>query len=358
MIQPFQALVTCPAGFEFECVRELERILSEKDEFVEVEPTYFKGVLVVRSDLDPEEIVRTVAEADTDWVARIAPIHRTVRADLRSIVRTATALAERRIPEDATFAVRCRRRGDPPFSSKDVEVEVGDAVRKATGASVDLENPDYLVWVEVLQDTVGIAVTTPDMIVSKEVKRVRKWAPGRRPINRSQLKMRELLKKHPYLAREGVDVIDLGAAPGGWTHELAPRVAPGRVYAVDPGDLHPRVLKEHDNVVHIRKKAEDLEESDIPGTVGLVTSDLNRVHTEAAKVTLDVADKFLEPGGFVVQTVKLAVDPETGEYAAPDVETAVTETELEYERRGYEVVAVEDLKSNTPNERTLVARKI
>ncbi|MHC1581160.1 SAM-dependent methyltransferase [Methanopyrus sp.] len=356
MIPPFQALVTCPAGFEFRCVSELERLLREEDPFVEVEPTYFKGVVVVRSELEPEEIVERIREADTDWVARAVPIHRTVRAELDAIERAAVALARRRLDEDTAFAVRCRKRGQPPFGRRDVEVRVGAAVQEATGAPVDLEEPDYVVRVEVLQDTAGVAVIPPDLIVRKEVKRVRKWSPGMRPVSRAQLKLRELLKRHPYLVREGWSAIDLGAAPGGWTYELARRLRPGKVYAVDPGELHPRV-RGLDNVVHLRKRAEELSGEDVPERVRLVTSDLNRVHSEAAAITLDVADRFLEPGGFVVQTVKLAVDPETGEYAAPDVETAVSEVELEYERRGYEVLAVEFLKHNTPKERTLVARK-
>ncbi|WP_088335512.1 SAM-dependent methyltransferase [Methanopyrus sp. KOL6] len=357
MIPPFQALVTCPAGFEFRCVEELEGILKEEDPYTEAEPTYFKGVVVVRSDLEPEEIVEIVKDADTDWVAKIVPIHRTVRADLDVMKRTATILARRKLGENTSFAVRCRKRGKPPFGQREVEVKVGAAVQEATGAPVDLEDPDYYVWIEVLQDTAGISVAPPDLIVSKEVKRVRKWSPGMRPISRAQLKLRELLKRHPYIVREGSDVIDLGAAPGGWSYELARRVESGTVYAVDPGDLHPKVL-ELDNVVHLKKRAEELTEDDIEGRVRLVTSDLNRIHTEATEITLSVADEFLEPGGFIVQTVKLAVDPSTGKYAAPDVETAVSETELEYERRGYEILAIERLKRNTPNERTLVARKV
>ncbi len=64
---------------------------------------------------------------------------------------------------DGTFAVEARRLDkDLPFTSKDVEVRVGDAVRKTTGASVDLENPDYYVDVHLSGNgyLVGVTPTT------------------------------------------------------------------------------------------------------------------------------------------------------------------------------------------------------
>ncbi len=61
---------------------------------------------------------------------------------------------------DGTFAVEARRLDkNLPFTSKDVEVEVGDAVRKATGAPVDLENPDYYIDVHLSGKGYLIGVT-------------------------------------------------------------------------------------------------------------------------------------------------------------------------------------------------------
>src|SRR5690606_7522426 len=52
-----------------------------------------------------------------------------------------------------TFAVRCKRAGKHAFSSVDVEVYVGGALNRDTGASgVSLDNPGVLVALEIRDD--------------------------------------------------------------------------------------------------------------------------------------------------------------------------------------------------------------
>ncbi|HDI01743.1 MAG TPA: hypothetical protein ENF78_04885, partial [Candidatus Bathyarchaeota archaeon] len=56
------------------------------------------------------------------------------------------------------FAVKCRRRGRAVKSSLEVEREIGQAIREATGAEVDLERPDIVFRVEVIGQVAGISL--------------------------------------------------------------------------------------------------------------------------------------------------------------------------------------------------------
>ena len=66
------------------------------------------------------------------------------------ICDTAADVARRVLKEGMSFAVKSRRTGTHPYTSHDVAVEVGDAVRNAVpGLKVDLKNPDKEIYVEV-----------------------------------------------------------------------------------------------------------------------------------------------------------------------------------------------------------------
>lgn len=70
----------------------------------------------------------------------------------------AALLAVRDAGESETFAIEARRSAtDYPESSRDMNVRIGDVVRRETGKRVDLTRPDVTVWVEVVQGEVYVA---------------------------------------------------------------------------------------------------------------------------------------------------------------------------------------------------------
>jgi thiamine biosynthesis protein ThiI len=73
----------------------------------------------------------------------------TVASDLKDISRAAVELAGQRKP--ASFAIRPRRSG-VSFTSEQIGRTVGDAVRIATGAAVDLDEPEMEIFVEARKD--------------------------------------------------------------------------------------------------------------------------------------------------------------------------------------------------------------
>ncbi len=137
--------------------RGLEDVAASvlEDEFgvdVTVRPGGYLGLLLVEGGVSKEDL------EEVPEVERVIPVEAECGADPEEIAEAAVELVEGRITADSTFAVRTIRRGDHDFTSIDVNVVVGDAVREATGASVDLDDPDHLVWVEVLDDVAFVSV--------------------------------------------------------------------------------------------------------------------------------------------------------------------------------------------------------
>ncbi|MCE4618156.1 MAG: SPOUT family RNA methylase [Desulfurococcales archaeon] len=137
-------------------------------------PLGFKGLVLVSGCRggEAESISEKIVEAD-----RIIPIHRITEAIPEKIASEAADLARDLISSDECFAVRTVRRGKHDYTSIDVNVVVGDRVKNATGACVNLTYPDKIVQVEILQDTAMISIL-PGSIEWKKMR------PGKHDVTR------------------------------------------------------------------------------------------------------------------------------------------------------------------------------
>lgn len=136
-------------------------------------PRGFKGLVIVESeDIDElhNRILREVHEAERVFRPQIC-----TRATLENMSKAALELARKYIGQNETFAVRTNRRGKHDFTSIDVNVVVGEHVRRTTGATVNLTNPDKTVWIEIVGDEAFIAIV-------EGIGYQRKLRPGKYPL--------------------------------------------------------------------------------------------------------------------------------------------------------------------------------
>ncbi len=157
---------------------------------IKAAPRGLRGmVLVEPGGLSRDELVKLIEEKVPE-AGRVIPVDACARASLEEMARVAVEVAKGRISASESFAVRTTRRGRHPFTSIDVNVVVGDAVRRATGASVNLTQPDKVVLVEIVDEDAFISVV-PGSVFH------RKMGPGKYPLYR--LFRRVSLVQMPYL---------------------------------------------------------------------------------------------------------------------------------------------------------------
>ena len=154
-----------------------------------VRPGGLKGLVVVEECGDAELLRRRILD-EVPEAESVLLVDEVVEADLDRIVEAAVRLARERISGDESFAVRTTRRGRHGFSSIDVNVRVGSAVQAATGARVDLENPDVVIYVEIIFDKAGISIVRGE-------REWRKMTPEKRPSYRFFNKLS--IAQMPYL---------------------------------------------------------------------------------------------------------------------------------------------------------------
>ncbi|MBO3802948.1 MAG: hypothetical protein JTT11_03610 [Candidatus Brockarchaeota archaeon] len=329
--------VTVASGFEKEAAKELGNSLGR--DAVRCRPV-FKGIVIASTSIDGRKAAKILEGRSTNYVAKVVPVDRVVEADVGKIVGSVLELGG--IGENDSFAVRCARRGNHRFSSRDVERIVGNAIERGR---VDLENPQVTVNVEILFGKAYVSVLKAGDAVSKRLGVERKWEKGERPVNRSELKMAEILDLLPRVGPYKV-AIDLGSAPGGWTKVLSRHAE--KVYSVDPARLDDEVSK-LGNVSHVRKKMEELTAEDVPQRADIITCDANIPAKELVPLVGKVAADFLAEKGLLVLTLK-ASSPKAGE----ELEEAVRALAEELEALRVEVLAVTRLGHNTRRELTCI----
>lgn len=165
------------------------------------------------------------------------------------------------------------------------------------------------------------------------------------------------------------NVVDIGAAPGGWTMYLAGRGAK-KVIAVDPAALDPAVFLLNNNssdtadqssssasgtlIRHIRDKAQNAipEILDLLNgeSLDVLVSDMN-VHPCHMTPIISPLLNILTPGGILIVTLKFG-----GRGGGGEREESLKMWQ-KYLGEGYEGVKLLWLMGNTVTERTIVAQK-
>ncbi|AEF97026.1 THUMP domain-containing protein [Methanotorris igneus] len=337
-------LVTTQPGFEGYLKEELKTLSIKKI----IKYTMFRGLLKVLSESPYETIEAIKKEKDKfKFLMRAVPLEVECPSDLESIKENTIFLLKRKLLKNKlitgkSFVVRCNRRGKHKYTSEEVERFIGKEVLKSFDLKVDLKNYDFKINIEILQDTAYISIFDDNFNEFRHEENIKKSKYLKRyierPLNRSERKMRELVERYPNIFDVDV-VIDIGSAPGGWAKVLAENAKV--VYAIDTGEL--KIKK--DNIIHIKKRAEDVE--DLP-QCQLLTNDTNLYPEESALLTVKLS-KFLEENGYIIHTIK-----SENKY---NVKEDIDKVKKIFENANIKILKIMNLRANTKNEVTLMCQK-
>lgn len=166
-MKKFNLIVTTFRGQETVAVSELRDILNYLgDPAPEIEITKISGLITASTTLDPFYVIEKVREilSSEPWrissLLRFIPIEEVVPTKIEDIVEAVGKLASK-IPEESSFRITVEKR-HTSLSSQDIIRASAEKVQR----KVDLENPDYIVLIEVLGGVTGVSVIKPDQIVS------------------------------------------------------------------------------------------------------------------------------------------------------------------------------------------------
>ena len=160
MINDFNLLATTARGNERAMCNEIFYLLKDElgDAEAKTSKTKIRGLIVAKTTLDPIAVMEKFRAILTErpyefrYALRIVPIQRVVPTDLAEI-KKATAELAAKIGENQTFRVTVEKRFTELHSKDLIEAAVGDIKAK-----VDLENPDWILQIEVLGALTGVSL--------------------------------------------------------------------------------------------------------------------------------------------------------------------------------------------------------
>ena len=162
--------------FRFREEEAQDEILDLLDMFgdpdAESEITEIKGLLLAQTALDPFEVIEKLKKlvASEPWqlryILRVLPVEKVVPTELDAIKQAAKDLSVK-IGKDS-FRITVEKRHSSLKS-----VEIIKAIASEIESKVDLENPDWVILVEIIESQTGLSVLRQNQMFSSVVEKRR-----------------------------------------------------------------------------------------------------------------------------------------------------------------------------------------
>ncbi|MEW6605513.1 MAG: THUMP domain-containing protein [Thermoproteota archaeon] len=169
----FNLIVSTSRFREEEAQDEILELLDMfGDQEAEAEITEVKGLLMAETSLDPLAVIEGLKKlvAEEPWrvryILRVIPIEVVVPADLSGIKEAAKELLGK-IGKDS-FRITVEKRHSTLES-----MDVIKAIAGEIDSKVDLENPEWIVLVEIVAGHAGVSVLRPEQMFSSVVEKRR-----------------------------------------------------------------------------------------------------------------------------------------------------------------------------------------
>ena len=162
-------IVTCPRNLEPEAESEIKKILNElDDQEPEIFQTDMRGILMVNTILEPLKIIDWIKNKINDepwffrYCLRIIPVQKTTDTDVDKIKQNVMNLKSI-IQENDSYRITVEKRNSNMSSS-----QVINEIAKIIPNKVSLDEPDWVILVEIFGEKTCISILKNDSIFSLE----------------------------------------------------------------------------------------------------------------------------------------------------------------------------------------------
>ena len=157
----FNLLITTYRHREFDAVDELTVALQRfgvDAPMIEIQKV--SGIILALINLNPFNLIRNFKEllAEEPWqfryILRVIPIEKSLYTDLKNIEIEVENLATKKIKVNDSFRISVEKR-HTPMRSKEI---ISSTANMLSRFKVSLENPDWIILIEIIGNKTGISV--------------------------------------------------------------------------------------------------------------------------------------------------------------------------------------------------------
>ena len=206
------------------------------------------------------------------------------------------------LTEEDRLTCQCRIDTGIPFSysNQDLTKCLSEQL-KTNGFCVDPVKADTVVSLTVYKDIAYLGISRSEHNVSDWTGGIRFFSKADGVICRAEFKIEEAFQVFGVNVEDGMSALDLGAAPGGWTHFLSRQGV--SVDAVDPANLEDEV-KRAKNVRHFKMLAQEFAEKYKEKRYDIIVNDMKMDTNESIDILCEMS-RQLKPEGCCILTLKL-----------------------------------------------------
>ena len=160
-------LVTCARNLETETKNEIGKILDEiGDQESEILNVGMRGILMVNTNIEPSKIIDWVNDkvVEEPWLIRyclrMIPIQSVTETEMSKITKEVIKLKDV-IQQNDSYRITIEKR-NTDMSSNEIITEVA----KIFPNKVSLNQPDWVILIEILADKTGISILKENEIFS------------------------------------------------------------------------------------------------------------------------------------------------------------------------------------------------
>ena len=160
-------LVTCARNLEIETKNEIGKILDEiGDQESEVLNVGMRGILMVNTSIEPSKIIDWVKDkvVEEPWLIRyclrMIPIQSVTETDMSKITKDVIKLKDV-IQQNDSYRITIEKR-NTDMSSTEIITEIA----KIFPNKVSLNQPDWIILIEILGNKTGISILKENEIFS------------------------------------------------------------------------------------------------------------------------------------------------------------------------------------------------
>lgn len=160
-------ILTTYRGAENTAGSEVYMLLAEfGDSKAKITRTKISGILTVETTLSHKEVIDTIRNIieSEPWrvrsMLRLFPAEQIIDSEIDLIIETVKPMLER-IGENETFRITIEKR-----HTKITKEEIIKEVASLTNRKVDLNNPNWVILIEIIGEQTGVSVVDPSQILS------------------------------------------------------------------------------------------------------------------------------------------------------------------------------------------------
>ncbi|RLE90057.1 MAG: RNA-binding protein [Thermoprotei archaeon] len=148
-------LATTIRGVEKIAAHRIAEILENPR--IVIKPHGFSGIILIEVEKDID-VAYELIKSEVPEVESLMRVLAEIEADPQKIAEKAAELSRENIMASETFAVRTIRRGRHNFTSIEINTLVGTRIQEVTSADVDLNYPDKVVRIDIIEDKAFISI--------------------------------------------------------------------------------------------------------------------------------------------------------------------------------------------------------